>query len=245
MIATSKIYRPNPTTFNDPFDCKVSLLGSVEPSFARYLIVARRAKPDEHHEIFEKFYGARLRTPEELKQLNAPLNNKETSEIHGILDSVQEKVNASTVLCLCAACNNILMWSHYADSHRGICLKFSLKSWPDMCSALLPVDYSTHRIPVNITKSRFDNAELVRAVNLTKHRGWSYEKEWRALGEKCGEYDFPPAALVAIIFGCRTPTNDKLRVKRAVETKRPRIKLYEAKERKGAFALDICPAEFP
>lgn len=244
IIETSKLYHPSPTKFNDPFDCKVGALGSVQPSFVRYLIAARRATPATHYDIWAKFCAPRIRLPEELQRVNAPLNEEEMSEIIRVLKSIQENVNASTVLCLCAVCNNILMWSHYADSHRGVCLKFSLTNWPEMRSGLLPVVYSTRQIPINLTKSDFDNAGLVRAVNLSKHRGWSYEKEWRALGMKSGEYDFPSAALVGIIFGCRTSSSDKLRVKNAIVENGRHIKFYEARERKGEFALDICAADF-
>ena len=128
------------------------------------------------------------------------------------------------------------------DSHRGICLKFSLKNWPEMRSALLRVDYSMRQIQVNLTTSDFDSAGLVRAVNLTKHRGWSYEKEWRALGKTSGEYDFPPAALVrsysAVGHLAVTSYASKARLKMGM------VKFYEAKKREGEFALDICPTEF-
>jgi hypothetical protein len=244
IIRDSKVYHPSPTKFNDPFDCKVPDLGSLELSFARYLIALRSATPEEVPRIYTEFCRPRLRTSEELVQLKAPLSEDETNEVNALLESIQERVNESTVFCLCAACNNILMWSHYASSHTGVCLKFSLKNWPEMAEALLPVCYSAQRIPLNITQSDFDNAQLVRAVNLTKHRSWSYEKEWRALGKKEGAYDFPPVALVGIIFGCMTSKADKARVKSAVED-RDYIKLYDAKPSKGAFALDISPAESP
>ena len=39
-------------------------------------------------------------------------------------ESLQSNVDASGVLCLSECHDDILMWSHYGDSHRGICLEF-------------------------------------------------------------------------------------------------------------------------
>lgn len=112
IITENKIYHPNPTTFNDPFDCKVGSLGSVEPRFVRYLLAARAATPDKHHDVYREFCDARRKTPDELSQLNAPLDAKETSGVKGMLANIQERVDASTVLCLCERRDSILMWSH-------------------------------------------------------------------------------------------------------------------------------------
>ena len=38
--------------------------------------------------------------------------------------SVQDVIAQRRIYCLTPIPNNILMWSHYADNHKGICLEF-------------------------------------------------------------------------------------------------------------------------
>ena len=102
IVAASKIYHPNPTQFNDPFDCRVGSLGAVEPSFVRYLIAARRATPDKHHEIYTEFREARLRTPDELRQLNGPLDKKRDGKIHAIFKHARERQRFYRAMSMCS-----------------------------------------------------------------------------------------------------------------------------------------------
>jgi hypothetical protein len=38
---------------------------------------------------------------------------------------VEDSINRSAVLSLSTTSDNILMWSHYANSHKGVCLGFN------------------------------------------------------------------------------------------------------------------------
>ena len=75
------------------------------------------------------------------------------------------------LVCFSAAWQNPLLWSHYADRHRGICLGFDV---PD--NAATPVKYIDARTPLRLPLT--DAA--MRTILFTKFVGWSYEEEWRA-----------------------------------------------------------------
>lgn len=98
---------------------------------------------------------------------------------------------------------NPLLWSHYADRHRGVCLSFDV---PD--HFLGRVEYARDRIsdfPI------IDEA-LVRRLLLTKFAHWSYESEYRLFvaledEEKDGNYftDFSEdLVLKKVIVGCES-----------------------------------------
>jgi hypothetical protein len=62
--------------------------------------------------------------------------NKDRSEFSRIdvtelLSSLSEVTNVflknSSVACFSESCDNFLMWSHYANGHRGVCLEFDIK----------------------------------------------------------------------------------------------------------------------
>jgi len=97
------------------------------------------------------------------------------------------------LICFSRAWTNPVLWSHYADRHRGVCLGFSFHD------PVAPVKYSDSRLRVDI-RALFENPgneQLVLDCLCTNFRHWQYEKEVRAfvsLTEKdsdTGHYFFP------------------------------------------------------
>ena len=82
--------------------------------------------------------------------------------------------------CVCGTRDPILMWSHYADGHRGIALHFDASAAP--FDAAYEVHYSETypEFPFPISDADADNNK-VRAMILTKSRGWCYKEEYRAV----------------------------------------------------------------
>ena len=241
IIKANQIYYASPGSFNDPFDCKVPLVGSFDPGFVRYLIAAQSAKNyEDHFEVYHKFIAPGTTTQAERDALRSDLDSEEQTEFRNLIDRIQQKVNETGVLSFSAICDSILMWSHYADNHRGVCLKFSLERWRDMSMALYPVGYSVERLSLQLDRQSYEQGQLIRAVTLTKDQCWQYEQEWRVLGKTPGEFPFPLDALVGIIFGCMASEADKARVRRAV-ARRTHVVLYQAKMKEGEFGLDILP----
>lgn len=66
---------------------------------------------------------------------------------------------------------NPLLWSHYADKHRGICLGFKVDE-----RILRRVTYVRDRSPLKLPLTK-ETADLLL---WTKYWDWRYEKEWRS-----------------------------------------------------------------
>lgn len=81
------------------------------------------------------------------------------------------------LLCFGPRWDNPLVWSHYADNHRGISLGFDI---PDQYA--LPVKYISARMALNF-KDNIETKGLdpTFAFDLmtSKYEGWSYEEEVR------------------------------------------------------------------
>ncbi|MCJ2085123.1 DUF2971 domain-containing protein [Methylobacterium sp. E-005] len=105
---------------------------------------------------------------------------------------------------------NPLMWAHYADNHRGICIVFD-----PLIAGLSRVKYSDRRKHSNNYNETMTNKGTL----------WSYENEQRFITNKSGsEYGrvsyengnfylrFFADDIKAVIFGCRTPEDDINRV---------------------------------
>ena len=89
--------------------------------------------------------------------------------------------NMYNVCCFSASGTEDLMWSHYADSHKGFCIEYDFKSLGitnEDVQLLLPVVYiDTPHIQMDDLDAA-DGSLLMYAMSL-KRSSWGYEQEWR------------------------------------------------------------------
>lgn len=52
------------------------------------------------------------------------------------VEAIAAKMQHQGIACFSAKVDDLLMWSHYADGHRGFCLEFE-GSYPPLSKALL------------------------------------------------------------------------------------------------------------
>jgi hypothetical protein len=154
------------------------------------------------------------------------------------------------VCCFSESNNNLLLWAHYAENHRGICLEYDIPD--DLCrTQVLSVKYSKSQ-PVLEKVERYPAGSVVAgalsvnidkeaALFLTKSEDWKYEEERRVLRiaerqmEK-GEKHPVPGKLSAVYFGLRTDEATKKIIFR-LALPDSRIHFYQASLQPGQFAL--------
>ena len=78
------------------------------------------------------------------------------------------------IVSLSRVWNSTLMWSHYADSHKGVVL--SIEIYEPTLEAH-PMNYVSRLASPNT----WEPIERARALLLQKHEFWSYEKEYRVI----------------------------------------------------------------
>ncbi len=105
------------------------------------------------------------------------------------------------IVCFSSDWRDPVMWAHYSDKHRGICLGFEI---PDGVGKR--ISYVSRRLPFP-TDPGLDDAEVML---FTKFSNWAYEQEirvWAALNDReNGIYyaDFGESlTLVSVIAGAR------------------------------------------
>lgn len=202
IISSSEIFFPPPSAFNDPFDCRptfnLDVPDFVLENYVRSLI--RRSdislSPWDVEVRVKAWMASETRNPRSPGMLEFMRLNFEEVLTRDL-----------GVLCVSSSCTDILMWSHYADSHAGICLEFDVAY--DPFDGFEPVEYTIGRQPVEIRRD--DRATMARKSVFTKARQWKYEKEWRKVRyEGPGVVSFDPRALTGIILGNRiSPENEK------------------------------------
>ena len=172
-LATNSIYCPNPSQFNDPWDGK--------PHFNTAIL----DDPEENERHVQWAVGL-------FRKQQPPLPEQEIARREAILRTdrpfaagVIEQFSGAMaqaiaaqyrVYCLGTDATNQLMWAHYADSHRGVCLEFVVRDFV-MCGAL-KCEY-LEDYPV-IKHYEDETTQILRMVRI-KAKVWEYEDEYRLI----------------------------------------------------------------
>lgn len=155
---------------------------------------------------------------------------------------------------LCTDYKNRLMWSHYADGHKGFCIEYDFSK---ECEAIkdilvLPVVYSKERIkfPWNVAfaddqnnpKVKLEGAYATMLSLLTKDEIWKYENEWRVivLGTSGIEnIKMPPISCIYIGALCSIENKNKLiKIANSLD-----ISVKEMVVDRGEYTLHARPIE--
>lgn len=91
--------------------------------------------------------------------------------------SVTEYVRDVGILCLSETGSCPVMFYHYADAHRGICMRFRTNS--GYFAMAESVSYGTDYPEIDYFAAD-DGSEFER-IFLRKYKSWSYEREWRVV----------------------------------------------------------------
>ena len=247
IFLDNKLYFACPSEFNDPFDCKAlfSLRDIDEKDFRIFLTrlfenrcpnIPRDAVIQKVDETIKKgFYW-------DINWLR-----KHGEKFREILEMEVSKLG---VLCLSEKQDDILMWSHYADKHKGFVLQFDksrIDSWRYCSPVIYQGQYPTFKefIPL------IHRLDLHKLFLLRKSKHWDYEHEWRVIIDLGDEFNneerrkikFPENVMTGVIFGCQMQDLDRGRIRLWLKDKMENIKLYQAVKKEDEFALKIEPIE--
>jgi hypothetical protein len=228
IFTLNEIYFPSPLKFNDPFDFNIpiSLEGSKKDYEELYRSQISRCEPNLNRE-------------ERRRRLREHMAQKVYKDINLQKELSQETATRIKkrygVLCLTETNDNILMWSHYADNHRGVCVEFKMCDDFNVTEKDNKVIYQKELPECNLFKT--SEKQRLHTLYLTKSCHWSYEKEWRMFKEGPGAYTLPDRTVNAVILGCQM--TDKEKVTAWLKEKNNSIAIYEAKMKHREFGLDI------
>ncbi|MBN8688544.1 MAG: DUF2971 domain-containing protein [Chitinophagales bacterium] len=237
LLTHNQVYFASPDEFNDPFD------GALPFRYKE-----SEMTPDN---IFRKLREMTIRSnphlPEsEIQQICY------TRQSTGVFENGQYwkenypyfKNNINTrfgILSLSQKRDDILMWSHYADSHRGYCVGLDKVLLYERCQGVLGrVNYSDEFPEIGL----FDeNPFSLTILTTTKSTKWEYEDEYRIVridGAK-QVINLPNEAILEIILGCNMPEADKVEIHSIAKKKFPHARVYESQINLHSFKLDLLP----
>lgn len=147
--------------------------------------------------------------------------------------------------CFSKVYDNILMWSHYADSHKGIVLSFDtfLDYWEDEFHEM---EYSNKRISLPTLET--NQNDYVWNMLTSKSLNWSYEQEYRMIrldrerkfhDDNRIDVPFKAEALKEIRLGLHVKEEQR---KDIIDLRDKRYKdavIYQAKLNKSEYKFDF------
>ena len=125
--------------------------------------------------------------------------------------------------------NETLLWSHYADDHRGIALRYDFPmAFLDNEDEILGVSalsYAPNAISDWLTENahlyRDDHREfiigLLKKVLMSKAPAWRHEQEARIVRPTSGLFALPRETLTHVIFGLQTSQQDEKLIRSLVD----------------------------
>jgi hypothetical protein len=145
------------------------------------------------------------------------------------------------VACFTEKLDSILLWSHYADGHKGLCLEFDTHYFP------FHNQQGLHRVIYNRFYPALSPYDIIGSPTklvdslVTKAKIWEYEHEWRLIQDVDGvsllEYD--PRALTGIYFGCFMSDDQKKSI--AKIPAKSDARLFCMKRSQSKYRLDVVP----
>ncbi len=262
QLCRDEVYYAAPAGFNDPLDCQPVVKADI-PEDALERLLAEMAGRRLGKEIDEAMKKVKLRgekttahrnalTKSETRKLienfkynatNPAINDQSAyyrNELTLEIEREMRKGYDRGVLCLSSNFDSPLMWSHYADQHRGVCIEYDVSMLNPQ--ELHKISYGASRevLASQLWNFIFENSKsagksIDKACLLSKAREWKYEREWRIFGQVGSQAS--PVKMKSIIFGMNCPDTLQHTIEKALKGRDEKVKFWIIKKPSNLFKL--------
>lgn len=234
-----EIYIPSPDGFNDPFDSKIPF------RFEEKDLTEENIRK-KTFDLAKQLFPDKPRVYQEEIAMKMQNDGLVYDDLH--LDrfdrfAFERLCKDYGIYCLTPDEKNLLMWSYYADSHRGFCIGYNAK-YLVRCGLFSlggEIAYANGfpKMPLFLTKN---DRPLIKLL-FTKWEVWKHEKEYRFVHNyKRGKvYTLPKQAITEVILGCNVPEKQRMAFVNIVTKALPHVKIYQIEQCKKAFGLEKKP----
>jgi hypothetical protein len=243
MLKYGEIYFPSRSELNDPFELRIAL---TPPANKKLAVTA----------LLKTVQRAGKRSGATAKGVMAAQAHMKRQTPAAVYAQMQKQHNERLekdcfIFCLSDNRTNPLLWSHYADSHRGLCIQFHHKVIPfaASCAVTYSESYPTSSYPA----PESDINDLFTKSILTKSRHWAYENEFRLfsvrMGNKGSDLGLPwinsqlaqvnPKTITGITVGACMPEEARTRLIAFCKKERPDIEIAVAITRADKYESEF------
>lgn len=240
MLIGGSIWYSKPRFFNDPFE--IEGIRTRLSANEKKGIVARTQQTMRHQRppglsVADMNALVQKVCEERIEEAQAELDLEKNGLLH-----------RCGYISLSRSNDSILLWSHYAASHTGVCLQFRCESDPFFSEngngRVIEVTYNND---IENAEVELGNADAYFVQLARKAKCWEHEEEFRVFkvpssqsaDDAHGYHKFNPTLIDAIYFGVRTPEIHIEEVKRLVEEAEHEIALFQAKRHSEKLAIQF------
>lgn len=142
------------------------------------------------------------------------------------------------VCCFSEVVDSMLMWTHYANEHKGFAIEYIPSQKASIPLNLWPVYYREDLFNMSSYLDRIGAGNVLLLPALHKSPDWAYEKEWRLVlpGHEGESVGMPIAK--AIYLGARINSCLKKLLLEYASAKH--IKIFEMRNSRSEFRMEAC-----
>lgn len=225
LIVEDRIWMASPSSLNDPQDMDFTIIENPN-------LEDRRRWAKENSGLLAAMPPAkRLQMLQRIKRARMT-----PSQISSFKSDQQEHLG---VFCASQNPRSDLLWTHYADSHRGISVQLAPYE-DELFLFAQPVRYTSSFPTVTVPTPK----DRVQDHYLYKSPSWSYETEWRVVApvQNCF-VQLRAHAISGVILGARS--NDAVRkcvadlCAERSQLQKPALQVYRSKLKSGRYGVSI------
>ncbi len=242
LLSEAEVYYADPSSFNDPLDSRPTIQIDAERTALENLLCRMLAMDgnNEHQQVLEKH---RYMCSEHGSYRDGSCGEACYMRLlaSNVKDILYKEFCKRGVLSLAEKWDCPLMWSHYADEHRGLCIEYDMTK--NECKNLQSVDYRMPRsikisdlIDWKINFSKSAEQTVTKIFFFAKAPQWRYEREWRDVLTPMGSGS-APARICAIHFGLRCDPSVITAIVKLYATSNQHVKFYEIHPKGDSFYL--------
>lgn len=203
-----ELHFPSPIDLNDPLECKpLFTIGDLSDHLYKEKFVS-------HARSIMLENDSSKQADEVTNWLNSLSQQQATALAFEQSRGYRKEMENLRICSFCANPDNPIVWSHYADSHKGFCLVFDANN--DLFGEAQQVFYQEEYPTIDVTE---ENQEVIfQNTALVKYKDWAYESEFRLLSKEPGSQGmlpvkdkklvYPPEMLVGVILGSQISDSD-------------------------------------
>jgi hypothetical protein len=256
MLSQQKLHLNSRTRFNDPYDSQPVIDDDLPNSAIRVYLKDMLENP--FNPARSTISTARIL---EMRATGRTHLNKEMIENIrlGLRKNTHEILDTAGLLSFSMTAENPLLWAHYADSFKGLCVIFRRgTSTTSILSTCAKVNYVNKRQHLSqsllheLTKrlmTKKPSSEVAEEIFflsfLHKSGDWAYEQEARVFYpfHAFKKMPFDPSELIGVILGPNACAELESKLKQEIEARRSIVSVYRSSLSTSEFRI-IVPHKF-
>jgi hypothetical protein len=245
IIEDSLLWFTSARAFNDPFDSVLQFRFADRPPGIQMkwaINFLKREFPHMNHK------QRRQMARERLREIKKDPDHYESFKRH----SIETNYNKFGLCCLTSARDDLLMWAHYSDDHRGFCVGIDTAQLLELQNSLArrshlldlrKVIYADKMPEINFYESMMSNQGEEETIDLlcTKSAHWSYEEEFRLIywDHTNTALSIEQDAIAEVCLGCRIQEENREKTLSLLDEKHSSAAVFQAHKHETSFTLEF------